>query len=86
VSGGGGATPYVIYRSPDDFYNKPGPTYHYCTLRVEPGKLHFEMHKLNLVNGKPQFEVGDQFDLQAPRPAAQQTVASKPAPRPHAPR
>lgn len=60
VSGGGGAPPYMINRSPDDFYNQAGPTYHYCTVKVDHGKLHFEMHKLE-ANGD--FKVEDKFDL-----------------------
>lgn len=60
VSGGGGAAPYAINRSPGDFYDQPGPTYHYCTVKVDHGKLHFEMHKLE-ANGD--FKVEDKFDL-----------------------
>ena len=62
VSGGGGATPYMIQRSPGDAYDKPGPTYHYCTFKVDHGKLHFEMHRLDM-NGGAHFSVQDQFDL-----------------------
>src|ERR1051326_4101186 len=60
TAGGGGAPPYMIDRSPNDFYNQPGPTYHYCTVKVDHGKLHFEMHKLE-ANGD--FKVEDKFDL-----------------------
>lgn len=65
VSGGGGATPYMINRSPGDFYNKPGPTYHYCTFNVNHSKLHFEMHKLISAGSNPEFSTEDQFDLTA---------------------
>ncbi|HEV2113322.1 MAG TPA: metallophosphoesterase [Terriglobales bacterium] len=65
VSGGGGATPYMIQRGPDDFYHQPGPTYHYCTFTVDRGKLGFEMHKLDIVNGEPKWSVGDKFELKA---------------------
>ena len=63
VSGGGGATPYMINRGPDDFYREPGPTYHYCTFKVDHGKLSFEMHKLEMPQGEPKWTVGDKFEM-----------------------
>lgn len=63
VSGGGGATPYMINRGPDDFYRQPGATYHYCAFSVDHGRLSFEMHKLDMVNGQPRWSVGDRFQL-----------------------
>src|SRR5581483_5193532 len=45
VSGGGGATPYLIKRRPGDVYTDPGPTYHYCRFRVEGAHLKGEMVK-----------------------------------------
>ena len=65
VSGGGGATPYMIQRDPGDFYSKAGATYHYCTFAVDRGKLSFQMHKLDMVEGQPVWSVGDKFELTA---------------------
>jgi hypothetical protein len=60
VSGGGGATPYMIRRGPDDFYQEPGPTYHYCRLEVDGGKMQFQMVKYQ---GLGKWAVKDSFDL-----------------------
>ena len=67
VSGGGGATPYMPHRNPTDFYQGTGPTYHYCLITMEPGKLNFEMYKLTegigLGKGKFGWEKADAFAL-----------------------
>jgi predicted MPP superfamily phosphohydrolase len=63
VSGGAGASPYPIDRGPDDFYNEPGPTYHYCRFTSSKGKLHMEMVKLEGAGDKPSWRVADSFDL-----------------------
>jgi acid phosphatase type 7 len=59
VTGGGGATPYKIPRNPGDGYGRPGPTYHYCLLRVNGSKLEFDMMKLEMQNGQPHFARAD---------------------------
>ncbi|MFZ3211835.1 MAG: metallophosphoesterase [Terriglobales bacterium] len=61
VSGGGGATPYMIQRSESDFYRDPGPTYHICNLVVDHGELRFQMLKLTLDGAQPQWTVRDSF-------------------------
>jgi hypothetical protein len=67
VSGGGGATPYMPHRNPGDFYQGTGPTYHYCLITMEPGKLNFEMYRLTqgigLGKGKFGWEKADNFAL-----------------------
>jgi len=69
VSGGGGAQPYSIPRTPSDFYREPGPSYHYCTVDVQGNKLALEMHKLELVGEKAIWRVADKFELKVtPRP------------------
>ena len=65
VSGGGGATPYTVQRHPDDFYNLPGPTYHYCRITVDHDKLNFEMFKLEGNNPQFSFNVRDSFQISA---------------------
>jgi acid phosphatase type 7 len=63
VSGGGGATPYMPHRESGDFYQGRGPTYHYCLITMEQGKLNFEMYKL-IENGKNfGWEKADNFAL-----------------------
>ena len=67
VSGGGGATPYMISRSGGDFYRDPGPTYHICTFSVQHDELRFQMLKLTFDGAQAQWAVKDSFVL---RPAA----------------
>jgi len=61
VSGGGGATPYMVPRSGADFYRDSGPTYHICNFSVEPGVLRFQMLKLTFDRGHPKWTVKDSF-------------------------
>ncbi len=61
VTGGGGATPYMIQRGPGDFYDAPGPTYHFCRFTVQRGLLKGQMVKYL---GQGQWAVKDQFELQ----------------------
>ncbi len=73
VSGGGGATPYVFDRSPEDKYQGgKAPTYNYVVLDVNGSELKGRMMKLeNIDPAKPHFEVRDSFELRAePRPEA----------------
>jgi acid phosphatase type 7 len=65
VSGGGGATPYMVPRTKADFYQEPGPTYHICNFSVEPGKLHFQMVKLTFEGTQAQWTVKDSFTAHA---------------------
>lgn len=62
VSGGGGATPYLPVRHPNDFYRETGPTYHYCQFTVDRDRLKFQMFKLEMDAGKPRWEVKDSFE------------------------
>ena len=70
VSGGGGATPYVVPRTGNDAYQDPGPTYHFVHFFVEGRQLRAEMVKLESRNGKTRWFVRDSFQLQASAPAA----------------
>jgi Icc-related predicted phosphoesterase len=65
TTGGGGATPYMIQREPDDAYKDHGPTYHFCHFDVEPGKLTMHMEKLELDGNKPKWTERDSFELKA---------------------
>jgi Icc-related predicted phosphoesterase len=63
VSGGGGATPYMPHRTAADFFQGVGPTYHYCLITMEAGKLNFEMYKLTETLGKFGWQKADNFAL-----------------------
>ncbi len=69
VSGGGGATPYMVPRTSGDFYRDTGPTYHICNFSVHPGELKFQMLKLELEGRRPVWSVRDTFELRAQRAA-----------------
>lgn len=66
VSGGGGATPYMPHRTPADFFQGVGPTYHYCLITMEARKLNFEMYKLTETLGKFGWQKADNFALTVP--------------------
>jgi acid phosphatase type 7 len=70
VSGGGGAKPYMVARQPTDQYRDEGPTYHYCLLDVDQGKLNFSMYKLEMDGSKAKFSKRDSFELRTPSAAA----------------
>lgn len=74
VTGGGGATPYPIPRSPEDHYRDDGPTYHYCQLTVNGRKLRFKMSKLKLEGSRERWAVRDKFQLSARRGQAAATA------------
>ncbi|HYY69981.1 MAG TPA: metallophosphoesterase [Terriglobales bacterium] len=65
VSGGGGATPYIVQRSAGDFYRDPGPAYHICKFTVNHVELRFQMLKLTFVGQHAQWSVRDSFLLHA---------------------
>jgi len=61
VSGGGGATPYLVKRDPGDAYHDSGPTFHYCKISMDDKGLAFAMFKLNPEDGS--WKQGDSFQL-----------------------
>jgi hypothetical protein len=65
VTGGGGATPYMIPRQSNDAYKDPGATYHYCHFDVKPGHLEMHMIKLDLNGNKPSWQERDSFQWDA---------------------
>jgi hypothetical protein len=68
VSGGGGAQPRKIDRSPIDQYQEPGfPNYHYVKFVMQGNKLSGEMIRLTDPKSKsPKWEVKDRFEIVAP--------------------
>jgi 3',5'-cyclic AMP phosphodiesterase CpdA len=61
VTGGGGATPYLVRRDPNDAYHDKGATLHYCKLSMDDKGLDFEMFKLNAQDGS--WKQSDTFQL-----------------------
>ncbi len=67
VSGGGGAVPYEVDRTPPDLYKGTDfPNYHYVKLTIANGTLRGEMHRLDEPTAPaPHFTVKDAFELTA---------------------
>ena len=51
VTGGGGARPYPIERTPDDPLNGKSVNYHYLLVEVDRRNLKITMHRLDLTSG-----------------------------------
>ena len=78
VSGGGGATPYVIPREPNDAYQLPGPAYSYCLIKVSRAQMTLEMKRLDMVDDKAVWSTGDSVTLTvAPPKKAVKAAAGK---------
>ncbi len=65
VSGGGGAPPYFVERTPEDLYKSIlFPNYHYVKLTVEKDRLHAAMYRVeNPEVENLTVELKDSFDL-----------------------
>jgi hypothetical protein len=67
VSGGGGARPYFVERTPEDRYQSlMFPNYHYVKLTLEKERLHGAMYRV--ANSEAQtlsLELKDSFDIAA---------------------
>jgi len=65
VSGGGGAPPYFVERTPDDLYKSIlFPNYHYVRLTVEKDRLHGAMYRVANPEAETlTVELKDSFDL-----------------------
>jgi len=72
VSGGGGAQPYSIVRSPADLYQDNAfPNYHYVKFVLEENKLAATMIRVADPGGTaPQWEDKDHFEVQAAQPSS----------------
>jgi acid phosphatase type 7 len=51
VTGGGGARPYPVERTPNDPLNGKSVNYHYLLVEVDRGTLKITMHRLDLTTG-----------------------------------
>jgi hypothetical protein len=66
VSGGGGARPYPVERTPSDLYQDNAfPNYHYVKLVLEGGTLKGAMYRLDPDATTPTWQAKDSFELQA---------------------
>lgn len=65
VSGGGGAPPYFVERTPEDLYKSIlFPNYHYVKLTVEKDHLHAAMYRVENPEAENlTVELKDRFDL-----------------------
>jgi hypothetical protein len=65
VSGGGGAIPYYVERTPDDLYRSAlFPTYHYVKLTLEKTRLHGAMYRVENPEAENlTLELKDRFDI-----------------------
>jgi Icc-related predicted phosphoesterase len=63
VSGGAGATPYMIERAADDVYKDPGASYHYLKIEVAPESMRIGMEKLEMAEGHPVWNERDSVSL-----------------------
>ncbi|MGA2882424.1 MAG: metallophosphoesterase [Bryobacteraceae bacterium] len=65
VSGGGGAPPYFVERTPEDLYKSIlFPNYHYVKLTVEKDRLHGDMYRVeNPEVENLTVELKDSFDV-----------------------
>jgi len=72
VSGGGGAKPYFVERTPDDLYKSVlFPNYHYVKFTLEKDRLHGVMVRVSDPEAStPGFEVKDSFDVMGKPPVA----------------
>lgn len=65
VSGGGGAQPYAVVRTPPDRYQDPAfPNYHYLLFTLKGNTLKGEMVRLqNPQGGTPVWQTRDTFEI-----------------------
>jgi 3',5'-cyclic AMP phosphodiesterase CpdA len=66
VSGGGGAQPYPVERTPRDLYQDNSfPNFHYVKLVLEGNTLKGTMYRLDLDPATPTWQEKDNFELRA---------------------
>jgi len=72
VSGGGGAVPYEVDRTPPDLFKAIDfPNYHYVKLTILNGELKGEMYRLDEASApSPHFTVKDRFELSTRPPSS----------------
>jgi hypothetical protein len=63
VTGGGGATPYIVVRTPQDAYQNPGVNYHYLTVDVTKDTMTITMHRVDLNGGRENWTTPDKVTI-----------------------
>ena len=63
VTGGGGAHPYHVPRSPDDPLHNYEVNYHYLLVEVNGDSAKVTMNRLDLVDGKPKWTRPDEVKI-----------------------
>ncbi|MGA9799051.1 MAG: metallophosphoesterase [Terriglobales bacterium] len=66
VTGGGGARPYPIERTPDDPLNGNSVNYHYLLVEVDHGNLKITMRRLDLTTGAEVWSEPDSVVISLP--------------------
>lgn len=66
VTGGGGARPYPIERTPDDPLSGKSVNYHYLLVEVDHGNLKITVHRLDLTSGAAVWTQPDSVAISAP--------------------
>jgi acid phosphatase type 7 len=71
VSGGGGARPYEVDRTPPDQYqSKDFPVFHFIVFRLDGAQLQATMFKLGMpISQEPVWTAADSFSIDAKPPA-----------------
>jgi hypothetical protein len=66
VSGGGGAHPYPVERTPSDLYqDRAFPNFHYLKFVLEGKTMKASMYRLDLDAASPEWQEKDTFELRA---------------------
>ena len=63
VSGGGGASPYFVKRSPDEPFQGSGVNYHYLLVEVDHGEATVTMNRIELNHGKATWTQPDHVKI-----------------------
>ncbi len=66
VTGGGGARPYLIERSPGDLYHGAAINYHYLLADVSATSMKVTMNRVEIDNGKEVWTQPDQVTINQP--------------------
>ena len=67
VTGGGGARPYLVDRTPADLYHGPPINYHYLLADVSSTSMKITMNRVEIDKGKEVWTQPDQVTISVPR-------------------
>lgn len=66
VSGGGGAHPYPMQRTPDDLFQRKEVNYHYLTVHVDRKQVKVTMNRVDLTTGTAAWSQPDAVTISVP--------------------